>query len=105
MSSPTIRTAAIALAALLLLPLFYAPPALANLPLGACCFANGSCQDLMVTQCDDLSGEFIGEGTSCQTVDCAAPVAAPLLSIGGLLAAFGALTALGVYRLTLRRRP
>ena len=104
MSSLMPRAAAIALAALLL-PLLYAPPVLANLPLGACCFPNGSCQDLMVTQCDGLSGEFIGEGTSCQTVDCAAPVAAPLLSIGGLFAAFGALVALGVYRLTLRRRP
>ena len=98
--SLTMRIAAL----VLLLGVLHAPPAWANLPLGACCFPNGSCQDLMVTQCDGLSGEFIGEGTSCQAVDCAAPVAAPLLSIGGLVAAFGALTALGVYRLTSRRR-
>ncbi|MBX3024113.1 hypothetical protein KF840_04305 [bacterium] len=78
-------------------------PARANLPLGACCFANGTCQDLMVTQCDGLSGDFIGEGTSCQQIDCAAPVAAPVLSIAGLVAACGALAALALYRLGRRR--
>jgi hypothetical protein len=97
-------TAALGLAAALLLPAMGVPPALANLPLGACCLGGGSCQDLMVTQCEGLNGEFIGEGTSCQTVDCGAPVAAPLLSLGGLVAAFGALAGLGVYRLAARRR-
>src|SRR4051812_2985472 len=79
-------------------------PVLANLPLGACCFPNGSCQDLMVTQCDEANAEFIGEGTSCQQIDCAAPVGAPVLSITGLVAALGALAALGLYRLGSRRR-
>lgn len=91
-------------AAVVWLLLAAAPAAFANLPLGACCLANGSCQDLMMTQCDGLNGEFIGEGTACQQIDCGAPVAAPLLSIGGLVAALGALTALGVYRLAVRRR-
>jgi hypothetical protein len=88
----------------LLLGLLLAAPALANLPTGACCFADGACADLMVTQCAAQNGEFIGEGTSCQTTDCAAPVAAPLLSIAGLVAALGALGGLGVYRLTIGRR-
>ncbi len=88
----------------LLLGLLLATPALANLPTGACCFATGACLDLMVTQCDSQDGEFIGEGTSCQAIDCAAPVAAPMLSIAGLMAALGALGGLGVYRLTIGRR-
>jgi hypothetical protein len=103
MRNPMRRIAAMTSAAVLCLFLAGVPAALANLPLGACCLANGSCQNLMVTQCDGLNGEFIGEGTSCQQIDCAAPVAAPLLSIGGLVAALGALTALGLYRLAVRR--
>ena len=105
MRERTMRILGMAMAALLVALLANAPAALANLPLGACCFPNGSCQDLMVTQCDDQSGEFIGEGTSCQQVDCAAPLAVPMLSITGLVAAFGALAALGLYRLTVGRRP
>jgi hypothetical protein len=89
----------------LLLGLLAMPPAaLANLPLGACCFANGSCQDLMVTQCDFQNADFIGAGTSCRDVDCAAPMAVPVLSIAGLIAALGGLAALGLYRLTIGRR-
>jgi hypothetical protein len=79
-------------------------PALAAAPLGACCFPNGTCRDLISVQCDDANAEFIGAGTSCQQIDCAAPVGAPVLSITGLVAALGALAALGLYRLGSRRR-
>ena len=89
----------------LLLGLLLAAPAHANLPLGACCLAAGGCQDLMVTQCEGLGGDFIGEGTACAEVDCGQPVAAPLLSIGGLVAALGALGGLGAWRLLRGRRP
>jgi len=98
------RTRNLGMAVVALVVLLLAPAARANLPLGACCLANGSCQDLMVTQCDGQSGTFIGEGTSCQQIDCDRPVAAPVLSITGLIAALGALAALGVYRLATRRR-
>lgn len=79
-------------------------PAFANLPLGACCFANGSCEDLQAGQCSGQGQTFIGEGTSCASVDCAAPLAAPALSIFGAVAALGALTALSLWRLTGGRR-
>ena len=47
---------------------------------------------------------FIGDGTSCATIDCTAPVAAPVLSIVGTIAAAGALAAIGIGRLVTRRR-
>ncbi len=78
--------------------------AFAVTPSGACCFATGACQDLLETQCETQNGDFIGGGTTCQAIDCSAPVAAPMLSIAGLVAALGALGGLGVYRLTIGRR-
>jgi len=80
------------------------PRAFAVAPLGACCFATRACQDLLAFQCAAQNGDFIGDGTSCQAIDCAAPVAAPMLSIAGLVAALGALGGLGIYRLTIGRR-
>src|SRR6476659_7130247 len=80
------------------------PVALANDPLGACCFANGSCENLQAVQCVGPGESFIGEGTSCATINCAAPATAPVLSIFGLVAAAGALAALGIGRLFTRRR-
>ena len=94
------RVAALAVA----LVLTAGSPAFANLPLGACCFANGSCQDLQAGQCSGPGQTFIGEGTSCDAVDCAAPLAAPALSIFGAVAARDALTALGLWQLTVGRR-
>ena len=55
-------------------------------------------------QCAGSGESFIGEGTSCATINCAAPVAAPVLSIFGMVAAAGALAALGIGRLFTRRR-
>jgi hypothetical protein len=57
-----------------------------------------------VFSCEQQNGDFIGNQTSCQAIDCAAPVAAPMLSIVGLVAALGALGGLGVYRLAIARR-
>ena len=71
---------------------------------GACCSPNGSCQDVISLECDGSGESFIGDGTSCATIDCAAPVAAPVLSIVGTFAAAGALAAVGIGRLVTRRR-
>jgi hypothetical protein len=79
--------------------------AAANDPTGACCLANGSCEELQGSQCAGAGGTFIGEDTSCLMIDCAAPVAAPALSILGIVAAVGALTALGIRRLIVGRPP
>lgn len=100
------RAAALTLfaSALLAAPLAVSS-ARANLPLGACFFANGSCQDLDSLACEALGETFIGEGTSCSTIDCSAPLAVPMLSIFGLVAAIGALAALGARRLLMRRHP
>ncbi len=80
------------------------PAAFATVSVGACCLANGTCTEVDVFSCEQQNGDFIGDQTSCQAIDCAAPVAAPLLSIVGLVAALGALGGLGVYRLTIGRR-
>ena len=37
---------------------------------GACCFADGSCENLTSAECDRRGGEFYGEGTPCSSVDC-----------------------------------
>lgn len=88
----------------LLLTLIAAQPAaLAVAPTGACCLPDGSCQDLIAPQCDDLNAQFIGEETSCMQIDCSRPVAAPVLSIFGLIAILGALGGLGVRSLMSRR--
>jgi hypothetical protein len=73
-------------------------------PVGACCLANGQCQSLNQFDCDGQNGDFIGPDTSCLMIDCPTAAAkAPALSILGLVAAVGALTALGLYRLVGRR--
>jgi hypothetical protein len=73
-------------------------------PVGACCLASGQCQSLNQFDCDSQNGDFIGPDTSCLMIDCPAAAAkAPVLSILGLVAAVGALTALGLYRLVGRR--
>lgn len=100
----TTRTVGMGIGALLVALLALTPAVLANLPLGACCFPNGACQDVQSTQCDGLNGEFIGEGTSCREIDCNGALAAPVLSIVGLVAMLGALGGLGVYCLAIRRR-
>ena len=95
--------ALLALAALLI-----AGPAVqiagAAAPTGACCSPNGSCQEVIAQQCVGPGESFIGDGTSCATIDCAAPVAAPMLSIIGTIAVVGALAAIGIGRLVTRRR-
>lgn len=90
--------------AVLAVTLALAPAAHAGIPTGACCFANGSCQDQTAEQCEARNADFIGEATSCDHVSCAAPLAAPMLSIVGVVALLGALAGFGVYRLTFGRR-
>ena len=93
-----------AVAALVLAGPCALPVALAVAPLGACCLSNGACVDELAFVCEGQGGSFIGAGTSCSTIDCTAPVAAPMLSIFGVVAAVGALAGLGVYRLIFPRR-
>lgn len=77
----------------------------ATASVGACCLAGGQCQSLTEFDCDGQGGSFFGVNTSCTAVNCASlPAAAPALSILGLVAAVGALAALGLHRLVLRRR-
>ena len=81
-----------------------APAAWAAAPTGACCFRDGSCEELADFQCTDAGGDFIGTGMTCATVNCNAPVAAPLLSAAGLIAAASALGGIGLLRALARRR-
>jgi hypothetical protein len=39
--------------------------AVACLPIGACCFSDGSCQVLAELDCFSLGGEWLGDGTDC----------------------------------------
>lgn len=73
-------------------------------PLGACCFRDGGCEDLVSFQCEGAGGTFIGDLTSCATVNCGAPVAAPLLSAAGMIAAVSAIAGVGAARAIARRR-
>lgn len=92
------------LTAALLAAMGIGAPAHALAPLGACCMADGSCTDVTAGECGGPGQTFVGDGTSCATVDCAAPLAAPAASIFGIVAATGALVALGAGRLVSRRR-
>jgi hypothetical protein len=73
-------------------------------PVGACCLANGQCLSVNEFDCEGQGGNFIGSSTSCVMIDCPTlSVGAPVLSIFGMVAAVGALAALALYRLVLRR--
>ncbi|HLF64320.1 MAG TPA: multicopper oxidase domain-containing protein [Saprospiraceae bacterium] len=39
-------------------------------PRGACCLPDGTCEDLTAMQCGLESGEYNGDGTSCEDVTC-----------------------------------
>jgi len=39
-------------------------------PLSACCLPSGQCIETGITDCDTQSGEFRGEGSSCEGSDC-----------------------------------
>ena len=41
-----------------------------SLQLGACCFADGTCQDLLAEDCGAAGGTFEGPDTSCATFQC-----------------------------------
>jgi hypothetical protein len=91
----------VALAALMSGPAL-AGVALAFEPTGACCLAAGGCDDLLGMMCEDQGGTFLGDGTSCRSIACDAPLAVPMLSIVGLVAAVGGLGGFGLYRLLFR---
>lgn len=77
----------------------------ATASVGACCLSQSQCESLSEFDCDGQGGTFFGVNTSCTAVNCASlPASAPALSILGLVAAVGALAALGLHRLVLRRR-
>ena len=51
---------------------------------GACCLPDGTCSDnLTQAECEDQGGYFMGEGTDCAHVDCAAAI--PTLTEWGLI--------------------
>ena len=77
----------------------------ATASVGACCLSQSQCASLSEFDCDGQGGTFFGVNTSCAAVNCASlPASVPTLSILGLVAAVGALAALGLHRLVLRRR-
>jgi spore coat protein A, manganese oxidase len=47
-----------------------------NLPTGACCFANGTCQVLTQSNCTAQGGMYQGNGTSCTPNPCPQPTGA-----------------------------
>jgi hypothetical protein len=46
----------------------------------ACCFADGSCQDLTSEECTAQGGTPQGEGTTCATTDCSEPAVRGLVA-------------------------
>ncbi|MCK4657982.1 MAG: hypothetical protein KAV82_00535 [Phycisphaerae bacterium] len=44
-----------------------------SVPLEACCLPDGSCQDLMLSDCNSMSGTAQGLGTQCATTQCPQP--------------------------------
>lgn len=50
----------------------YTPP----VPVGACCFANGTCTVLTSANCSSQSGTYQGNGTSCSPNPCPQPTGA-----------------------------
>jgi len=95
-----------ALVVLALVVLLSAPGAVfASAIDGACCLPSGACTVVIGSSCEAAGGEYFGDGTSCSVVNCAAPVAAPLLSVAGLIAAAsGALGVSAMHFLRRRRR-
>ncbi len=105
MSSPGMRGAFVALVgAMLLIGPGLSATRATTTPVGACCLANGQCVSVNEFDCDGQGGNFIGSSTSCVMIECPTlSVGAPVLSIFGLVAAVGALGALALYRLVIRR--
>ena len=77
-------------------------PASANIPFGACCLDRGGCSEIDELLCTDEGGTFAGDDTICANVNC--HVAAPVISILGIVGIAGAMSGLGVYTLLRRRR-
>jgi hypothetical protein len=48
----------------------------------ACCFPDGTCEDLTQDDCNSAGGTYQGDGTSCDTVDCPQPKGACCLVDG-----------------------
>jgi hypothetical protein len=48
-----------------------------DLPTGACCFENGSCQIMTMTQCVDAGGAYEGDDTVCEPNPCPQPPPPP----------------------------
>jgi len=74
-----------------------AAPVSATVLIGACCQSGGGCAEVPELTCLDGGGQFVGG--QCANIDCVRPLAAPMMSIIGLVAVFGVLTAFGAYHL------
>lgn len=77
------------------------PAARAVAPVGACCFPDGSCAQVLELQCESGGGTFAGIGLSCEQIACNIS-GAPLFSTAGMLLVVVVLGTLGL--LHLRRR-
>ena len=82
----------------------WAPPARASVVVGACCLQGSPCDEIDPFSCDQRNGTFMGSGTVCANVDCPSGVAAPVLSIFGLVGMIGGLAGFGAYRIFFRKR-
>jgi hypothetical protein len=98
------RLAIVSLFSALLFTPVLAGVALAFEVTGACCLASGGCNNLIGDTCESQAGTYIGDGTSCSDIECSTPLAAPMLSIFGLVSAVGMLGGFGLYRLLFRSR-
>jgi hypothetical protein len=56
------------------------PPPL--VPIGACCFADGHCENFPQNDCSSQGGTYEGDGTSCATFQCPPPTGACCFSGG-----------------------
>ncbi|MBX3364271.1 MAG: hypothetical protein KF866_05835 [Phycisphaeraceae bacterium] len=50
---------------------------------GACCKPDGSCEPMLVADCAAINGVYQGDGVSCGSVQCPAPIGACCTSTGG----------------------
>ena len=53
-------------------------------PTGACCFEDGSCQELEYLQCISQGGTYNGDGSDCQTTSCDQPEVTGACCIDGV---------------------
>jgi len=71
----------------------------ATASIGACCRPNQGCETIDSFSCEEAGGIYFGDDTSCAGIVCDQQVAAPALSLLGLIGTFGALLGVATFRL------